>query len=180
MEVSSNPDVYKQNIIKSLCAAAGIPPNAHAPLLDKNLGFLLRHSPAMQGLKPSDFVCTLLTITQLDWDSRMTPVILRWFIREFCAADLPDHSPTHEEGKHKTRVFASALGFTEGIYFVLRDEILSAVLKEAATLTRKISYGVLWQVDFHMTYLNKSATVRTGWIIRNNEDFPRLTTCFVI
>ncbi len=89
-------------------------------------------------------------------------------------------SPAHEEGKHKARVFASALGITEGIYFVLRDEILSAVLKEAATLTREISYGVLWQVDFNMTYLNKSATVRTGWIILNNEDFPRLTTCFII
>lgn len=86
----------------------------------------------------------------------------------------------HEEGKHKARVFASALGITEAIYFVLRDEILSAVLQEEATLTREISYGVLWQVDFKMTYLNKSATVRTGWIIRNNEDFPRLTTCFVI
>lgn len=93
-DTSSNPDVYKQNVIKSLCAAAGIPPNAHAPLLDKNLAFILHNSPAMKGLKSSDFACILLTISQYDWDGRVTPVIVRWFIREFCAAELPDHSPT--------------------------------------------------------------------------------------
>lgn len=93
-DTSSNPDVYKQNVIKSLCAAAHIAPNAHAPLLDKNLAFILSHSPALRGLKSHDFACILLTISQYDWDARMTPVIVRWFIREFCAAELPEHSPT--------------------------------------------------------------------------------------
>ena len=26
----------------------------------------------------------------------------------------------------------------------------------------------------------RTATVRTAWIIKNEEDFPRLTTCFII
>ena len=86
----------------------------------------------------------------------------------------------HEEGNHKARVFASALGITFEIYFVLKAAILDVFLSENAVFIKDLSSGKLYQVDFEMTYLDKSASVRSGWIILDNEDFPRLPTCFVL
>ncbi|MBK8921668.1 MAG: hypothetical protein IPM81_09165 [Saprospirales bacterium] len=68
--------------------------------------------------------------------------------------------------------------FPPGI--TLKSAILEAILVEDAVLTAELISGDLYQVDFTMTYLEKSARVRTGWIIRNTETFPSLTTCFVL
>jgi hypothetical protein len=54
------------------------------------------------------------------------------------------------------------------------------VLTENAVFTNKIAYGNLYNMDFDLTYLERTATIRTAWIIKNEEDFPRLTTCFVL
>ncbi len=35
-------------------------------------------------------------------------------------------------------------------------------------------------MDFDMENEDKTATVRTSWIIRIDEDFPRLTSCYVL
>ena len=83
-------------------------------------------------------------------------------------------------GKDKARVFRAALGITSEIYFVLKNAILDAVLYENAEFKRETPYGKLWTVDFEMTYLSQSEIVRTGWIVQNEEDFPRLTTCFIL
>lgn len=86
----------------------------------------------------------------------------------------------HEEGKHKARVFASALGITAEIFYVLKEAIQVAALSEEVVFLRKLSSGNLYQLDFEMNYFGKSAVVRTGWIVLQDEDFPRLTTCFVL
>lgn len=88
--------------------------------------------------------------------------------------------PEHKVGKHKARVFQSALSINLDNFYILKNAILEAVLTENATLTNKIAYGELYNMDFELTYLERTATVRTAWIIRNEEDFPRLTTCFII
>jgi hypothetical protein len=88
--------------------------------------------------------------------------------------------PEHKVGKHKARVFQSALRINLDNFFILKEAILEAVLIKNATLTNKIAYGNLYNLDFDLTYLELTATVRTAWIIRNEEDFPRLTTCFVL
>ncbi len=89
-------------------------------------------------------------------------------------------NPEHEEGKHKSLVFEKKLGITQGIYFVLKNAILEAIQTENAVFQRETSYGILYRLDFEMAYLDKKAWVRTGWIFRPNENFPRLTTCFII
>ena len=53
-------------------------------------------------------------------------------------------------------------------------------MNQDATFTNKIAYGELYNMDFALTNLGRNATVRTAWIIKNEEDFPRLTTCFII
>lgn len=86
----------------------------------------------------------------------------------------------HEEGKHKARVFASALGITADNFFVLKEAIKEAVLSEDAIVFKKLASGTLYQLDFKMVYQDCSVSIRSGWIILNHEDFPRLTTCFVL
>ena len=86
----------------------------------------------------------------------------------------------HKVGKHKARVFQSALKINSDNFYILKDAILEAVLIENAVFTNRIAYGDLYNMDFNLTYLNRTATIRTAWIVRNEEDFPRLTTCFII
>lgn len=86
----------------------------------------------------------------------------------------------HPDGKNKARVFASALGITQESFFVLKAAVLEAVLTEAAILHEETSRGQYWQVDFTLRYLEKSALLRSAWIIRKGENFPRLITCYVL
>ena len=90
-----DPEVYKQNILKDLFAALAVRVNEHEPLTGKNLGWLRQSSPVLQGLGENDFVCIFAGISQWDWDKEMTPAVTRWFINEFCRAELPKDSPTY-------------------------------------------------------------------------------------
>ena len=90
-------------------------------------------------------------------------------------------NPRHPRGRHKARVFASALGITRD-----NQEILESALREAASnSTDAIStgdegFGATFEIRFRLTTHKDSAIVLSAWIIRNREDFPRLTTCFII
>ncbi|MGH8551235.1 MAG: DUF6883 domain-containing protein [Methylococcales bacterium] len=42
------------------------------------------------------------------------------------------------------------------------------------------AYGQRYVVDFEMLRGGRKATVRSSWIIRTQENFPRLTSCFVL
>ena len=86
----------------------------------------------------------------------------------------------HRQGKHKARVFAAALGLTADHAEFLRDALLNAALNYDATPTEAIEHGQLYVLDFPLSGFNGQAMVRSGWIVRKNEDFPRLTTCYVL
>ena len=40
-------------------------------------------------------------------------------------------------------------------------------------------YGSLYLPDFEMKTASGTAMIRSGWVVLNHEDFPRLTTCYV-
>lgn len=88
-------------------------------------------------------------------------------------------NPHHEEGRHKARVFKSALGLERGDASWLRQQLLRAVLTGEAETVSETKFGKLFMVDFVLNTRNGSAIVRSGWIVRAGENFPRLTTCFV-
>ncbi|BAZ25771.1 hypothetical protein NIES4073_66770 [Kalymmatonema gypsitolerans NIES-4073] len=85
----------------------------------------------------------------------------------------------HPKGKHKARVFASALGLTTENAEELRNILLIAAQTYDATFTKQNEYGQSYIIDFTIT-TDKQAVIRSSWIIRIGEDFPRLTTCYVI
>jgi hypothetical protein len=91
-------------------------------------------------------------------------------------------NPNHPEGKHKARVLLRTLGIDRNDAEQLRQIVLKAVLTTDAIEQKPTEFGRRFVVDFQVSWVKKSmsntATVRTAWIIRNDENFPRLTTCF--
>jgi hypothetical protein len=92
-------------------------------------------------------------------------------------------NPNHPEGKHKARVFLEKLNLNAEDAERLLKLIMEAILVGEATEQRPTSYGRRFIVDFQVKWEEKFVvtlvTIRTAWIIRNDEDFPRLTSCFI-
>jgi hypothetical protein len=86
----------------------------------------------------------------------------------------------HEEGRHKARVFKSALGLEARDAEWLRDQILAALASNEAARLPASSHGERYQVDVPVVHGGKFASVRTAWIVRAGENAPCLTTCFVL
>jgi len=96
---------------------------------------------------------------------------------------LKDYSlnPQHREGRHKARVFESALGITPANAEVLRAAIRSAAAtSDAAEARGDNGFGEVFNLRFALTTGRGSATILTAWIVLHNEDFPRLTTCYIV
>lgn len=89
-------------------------------------------------------------------------------------------NPEHPRGKHKARVFASALGMSAADAGDLRDLLLAAVAEREAHPGQCDEYGRRYTLDFEVVRAGRRAVVRSGWIILTDEDRPRLTTCFVL
>ena len=88
-------------------------------------------------------------------------------------------SESHIIGKHKARVFKVALGITATDFLILKDSILIAILLNEATFTGSNQQEDLYSVDFIMHYIGRSVIIRTAWIVRFDELFPRLVSCYV-
>ena len=89
-------------------------------------------------------------------------------------------NPGHSDGQHKARVFASALGMGIDDSQELRIALMQAIQTTDAVLDKRSPYGQKYRVDFLMVRGEKQAMVRSVWIVRDDEDFPRLITCFVL
>lgn len=84
----------------------------------------------------------------------------------------------HRQGRHKARLFAAALSMTTSDAEDLRDALLQAVKRHDAQLGRRDEYGQRYTVDFTLEWRGKRATIRSGWIMENGSDTPRLTSCY--
>lgn len=95
-------------------------------------------------------------------------------LRDYCL------SFEHPRGRHKAQVFASALGLTAANAEVLRVALLDAARREESIPGIRDEYGDRFVVDFMMEGPTGRARVRSTWMIRQGETFPRLTTCYVL
>lgn len=95
-------------------------------------------------------------------------------LRDYCL------DPHHPRGRHKARVFASALDLTQADAEILRDALLVAAQEESAVPGESDVYGDRYTIDFEMEHRGRHATVRSGWIVLRDQTQPRLTSCFVL
>lgn len=84
----------------------------------------------------------------------------------------------HPEGRHKARVFLSALGIAAADGEWLASAILAGLLKSEAVLQNTTDWGAIYRVDMEIVRGQRCAKVRTGWLCAN--DMARLATCYVI
>ena len=70
-------------------------------------------------------------------------------LRDYCL------NPDHEDGKHKARVFASALDLRQGDADLLRGRLLEAAVSEQAIMISKNRFGTLYVIDFLLTTSSK-------------------------
>ena len=93
-------------------------------------------------------------------------------LRDYCL------NTEHSTGKHKARLFRSILGMTAENASELREILLQVVQTQEAKLGRRDLFGQRYTLDFALEWHNKSATIRSGWIIEVNSQVPRLTSCY--
>lgn len=84
----------------------------------------------------------------------------------------------HEAGKHKAQLFSSILGMTADHAEELRQILLEVVKTHEARLGRLDNFGQRYTVDFTIEWQNRSATIRSGWIVEQGSNIPKLTTCY--
>ncbi len=95
-------------------------------------------------------------------------------LRDYCL------NPEHPRGRHKAQVFSVALGLGADDAEELREALLSTARFEGAVAGEEDEYGKRYVLDFEMSTAVGTATVRSGWIVRHGEDFPRLTSCYIV
>ena len=86
----------------------------------------------------------------------------------------------HPRGRHKARVFLASLGLTREDSDGLRVRLLEAARSEVAVEIEGDRYGRRYRIDFTLNTGRRVARVRSLWIVRRGEDFPRFTSCYVI
>jgi hypothetical protein len=62
----------------------------------------------------------------------------------------------------------------------LREDLIRAVRAADAIESENDDYGRRYIVDFELAWNDRRGAVRSAWIIRRGEEFPRLTTCYVL
>jgi hypothetical protein len=89
-------------------------------------------------------------------------------------------SPSHPRGRHKARVFREALDLRQNDAVWLRDALLEAARSNEASEVVANAWGTHWRLDVTIRRHEKSAVVRTIWIVRTGENVPRFVTCWVL
>ncbi len=60
----------------------------------------------------------------------------------------------------------------------LRQILLDVIKTSSVQLGRLDDFGQRYILDFELQWHNRSAILRSGWIIEHGSTTPRLTTCY--
>jgi hypothetical protein len=87
--------------------------------------------------------------------------------------------PSHERGRHKAWVFASALGIATSDWRYLHDQILTKLPEGEVRSTHITPFGIAYEVILMIDGLNgRTAPLVTTWMVATNA-VPRLTSTWV-
>ncbi len=85
----------------------------------------------------------------------------------------------HPTGSHKARRIKSALGFDADHVGELVTQIRRSLPSTDAIAGHSDHHGQRYTVDMKLTGPRGAAVVRTGWMIDNDGETPRLITIYV-
>ena len=86
----------------------------------------------------------------------------------------------HFKGQHKARVFKAKFGLTEVYAEFFRESLLAAVQSNEVVEGTADEYGRRYVLDFWFEGPDGEGVVRSSWMVRRGEDFPRLTSCYAL
>jgi len=95
-------------------------------------------------------------------------------LRDYCL------SVAHPEGRHKARVFRAVLGIGPADSHMLQERLREAARDQEAIAGEVDGFGQRYVIDFPLEHEGRRALVRTAWIVLTDDDFPRLTSCYVL
>ncbi|MDY0166432.1 MAG: hypothetical protein RBS80_07800 [Thermoguttaceae bacterium] len=95
-------------------------------------------------------------------------------IIEYCLSE------EHDEGKHKAHLFRRLVGIGVDNAERLLDALSEAAAGADAAPGKRDHYGQRYTIDFILHGPRGTATVRSVWIVRTGEQFPRLVSCFIL
>lgn len=95
-------------------------------------------------------------------------------LRDYCL------NLSHLRGRHKARVFKAVLGISAEDAGIVRAALALAAMENEALQGVSDQFGSRYVVDFQLSHLDRSAMIRSCWIVRNGELTPRFVTCFVL
>ena len=95
-------------------------------------------------------------------------------LRDYCLNER------HPRGRHKARVFAAVLGFTAADADLLQKALLRAAVESDAVAGERDDYGQRYVLDFELAGPRGRVTVRSSWIVLRGEDYPRMTSFYVL
>ena len=86
----------------------------------------------------------------------------------------------HSRGKDKAILFRSRLGITLENKEILEVALFKAAIEENAIIYKEDRYGTHYDIKFLLQTEAGSALVLSCWIIRTDENFPRLTNAYPV
>jgi hypothetical protein len=89
-------------------------------------------------------------------------------------------NPQHPKGKDKATLFKNRLGITLENKEILENILLEVAINQEATVYKQDQYGTQYDIKFLMTTEVGTSLVISCWIIRTEEDFPRLTNAYPV
>jgi hypothetical protein len=96
-------------------------------------------------------------------------------LEEYCL------NKNHPRGQHKARVFEAALSITLENASILENALREvAATSEEASFIGENKYGKSYVLKFSLRVQDREGAVLSAWIVRNGEDFPRLTKCYML
>jgi hypothetical protein len=84
----------------------------------------------------------------------------------------------HKDGQHKARLFKSKLGIALDNKDILVEALIKIAKDNDYVFTQNSQYGQKYVIDFDLTTSKGTSKIRSAWIIRSEEDYPRLTTVY--
>ena len=86
----------------------------------------------------------------------------------------------HPKGKDKAILFRNRLGITLENKAILEVALLECAVNKEAEIYKTDNYGTQYDIKFFMTTETGSSWVLSCWMIRTDEDFPRLTNTYPV
>lgn len=89
-------------------------------------------------------------------------------------------NPDHSRGRHKARVLRRTLGIGPEQAEWLRERLLDGIVRHDAVMQFRDAFGDHYRVDIPLSKDRRIHTLRSLWIVRAGENFPRFVSCYVL